>query len=191
VFAQAGIFLVDTLGGLFSLALLLRFLLELWRAPARNPLSQFVRALTDFAVQPARRVIPGWRGVSTAPLVLAWLCEFLQLVLVLKLRGHPFSAAAGTAVAGLALLALLQLAKLVVYILMVVLIVQAVLSWVNPYTPLGPIINAVARPVLAPLRRFVPPVANVDLTPLVAIIVLQLVLMLPVAWLEALLSRLL
>jgi YggT family protein len=191
LFAQAGIFLVNTIGGLLSAALLLRFMLQLWRAPARNPLADFLAALTDFAVRPTRRAIPGWWGLDIASLVLAWLSELIQLIAVLKIRGHQFGPAIGTVAAGLGALAVLQVVKLSVYILMVVLIVQAVLSWVNPHTPLAPTLNAVTRPLLKPLRRVVPPVANVDLTPLAAIIVLQLVLMLPLAWLEALAFRLL
>jgi YggT family protein len=191
VLTQAAIFLVNTLGGLFTVALLLRFLLQLWHAPARNPLADFLAALTNFAVRPARRVIPGWWGLDLASLVLAWLSELIQLLIVLKVRGHEFGPEVGVAVTGLSALALLQAAKLVVYILMVVLIAQAVLSWVNPYTPLAPTLKAVTRPILKPFRKLIAPVGNVDLTPLAAIIALQLVLMLPFAWLEALAGRLL
>jgi YggT family protein len=191
VFAQAGIFLINTIGGLFTVTLLLRFLLQLWRAPSRNPLSDFLAALTNFAVRPARRLIPGWWGLDIATLVLAWLCELAQLLLVLQLRGFEFGPAVGTAAVVLALLAVLELAKLAVYIVMVAVVMQAVLSWINPYSPLAPLLNAVARPVLKPFRRIIPPVGNVDLSPLVALIMLQLVLMLPFAWLEALTWRLL
>ncbi len=191
MFAQAGIFLVNTIGGLFTVALLLRFLLQLWRAPLRNPLSDFLSAMTDFAVRPARRVIPGWWGLDIATLMLAWLCELAQLLLVLQLRGYEFGPAVGAAAVALALLAVLELAKLAVYIVMVAVVMQAVLSWVNPYNALAPLLNAATRPVLRPFRRLIPPVANVDLSPLAALIVLQLVLMLPFAWLEALTWRLL
>ena len=50
------------------------------------------------------------------------------------------------------------------------------LSWVNPYSPLGPVVHQFTRPLLAPIQRFVPPIANIDLSPLVAILALQLVL---------------
>ena len=62
--------------------------------------------------------------------------------------------------------------------------VQAILSWVNPYSPIGPLLSSLTQPFLRPLQRRVPMVANVDLSPLVLIIVLQLILMVPVAWLE-------
>jgi len=191
VLAQAAVFLVNTLGGLFTVALLLRFLLQLWRAPARNPLADFLAALTDFAVRPARRVIPGWWGLDIATPGLAWLCEFAQLLLVLRLRGYEFGPAVGAAAVALSLLAALELGKLVVYIMMVAVIAQAVLSWISPYHALAPLLNAATRPVLRPLRRVIPPLANVDLSPLAALIALQLLLMLPFAWLEAQIWRLL
>ena len=73
MFAQAAIFLITTIGGLFTLALLLRFVLQILRAPARNQLSEFLAVVTDFVVRPARRVIPGLWGIDLATLTLAWL----------------------------------------------------------------------------------------------------------------------
>jgi YggT family protein len=191
VLAHAAIFLVDTLGGLFTVALLLRFLLQLWRAPSRNPLSDFLAALTNFVVRPARRVVPGWWGLDLATLVLAWLSELAQLLLVLHLRGYEFGPAVGTAAVALGLLAALEVAKLAVCILMIAVIMQAVLSWINPYNRLTGLLSAATRPLLRPFRRVIPPLANVDLSPLAALVALQLLLMLPFAWLEALIWRML
>lgn len=181
---QAAIFLVETILGLFTLALLLRFYLQLVRAPYRNPVSQFLSALTDFAVIPARRVIPGLWGMDLATLALAWLSEVLQLVIVLALRGMDSGAASGAVVVAILVLAAVKVLKMSIYILMVAVIVQAILSWVNPYSPIGPLLSSLTQPFLRPLQRRVPMVANVDLSPLVLIIVLQLILMVPVAWLE-------
>lgn len=188
---QALIFLITTLGGLFALALLLRFMLQLLRAPARNQLSDFLAALTDFAVRPARRVIPGLWGLDLATLMLAWLIEAAQLWLVLQLKGYELGAAVGIALAALALLAALQVARLGLYIVMFAVLMQAVLSWVNPYNPLTPLLAGVTRPLLRPFQKLVPPLANVDLSPLFALIVCQLLLTVPLAWLEAAASRLL
>lgn len=189
--SQAGIFLINTVGGLFSVALLLRFLLQLWRAPLRNPLSEFLAALTDFAVRPTRRVIPGLWGLDLATLVLAWASELVQLWLVLEIRGYELGPAVGLALAAFGALAALQVARLALYIVMAAVIMQAVLSWINPYSPLAPLLNSVTRPVLRPFRKLIPPIANVDLSPLLALIVLQLVLMVPLEWLDALARRLL
>lgn len=187
---QAAIFLVETIVGLLSLALLLRFYLQVVRAPYRNPVSQFLCALTDWAVIPARRVVPGLWGMDLASLVLAWLCEVLVLFAVLALRGMEAEAATGTVIVAILVLAAVKILKISIYILMVAVIVQAILSWVNPYSPIGPLLNSLTQPFLRPLQKRVPMVANVDLSPLVLIIVLQLILMLPVAWLEMNVARL-
>jgi YggT family protein len=189
--ANALIFLIETVAWLFTLALLLRFLMQWARAAQRNPVSDFVNALTDFAVKPARRVIPGLWGLDLATLVLAWLVQFVELFLVLQLRGVELGPAAGQAILAIVLLAGVNLVRLVLYIVIAVVIVQAVLSWINPYSPIAPLLNALTRPMLRPLQRRIPMVANVDLSPLVIIIVCQLLLMLPVAYLEGVLTRLL
>jgi len=183
--SQALVFLVETVLGLFALALLLRFYLQLVRAPFRNPVSQFVCAATDFAVIPARRVVPGLWGMDLATLGLAWLAQFLNLFLVFQIKGMGLGPSPVVMVLGLALLAAVQLFKVSVYILMVAVLVQALLSWVNSHTPVAPALDALTRPFLRPIQKRLPVLGGVDLSPLVLIVACQLVLMLPVAWLEA------
>jgi YggT family protein len=190
LFTNALIFLVNTVFGLFVVALLLRFYLQWVRAPYRNPLSEFLQALTDFMVRPARRVIPGLWGLDLATFALAWLLQILELVVVLQIQGRGFGEAMGSTLAVMALLALVLLVKIFLYILMVAVIVQVVLSWVNPYSPVMPLLNSMTRPFLRPFQRRIPPIGNVDLSPLFAIVVIQLLLMLPVAWLEVAVTRL-
>ena len=97
--AQTLIFIVSALGDLFAFALITRFLLQWVRAPARNQLSEFVAALTNFIVIPARRFVPGLWGLDLATLLLALLTEALKLWLMLEIKGAQPGAAAG-AVAG-------------------------------------------------------------------------------------------
>jgi YggT family protein len=189
--AQTLVFLVTTIGDLFVLALLLRFFLQWLRAPARNQLSLFVAALTDFIVRPARRVIPGWWGLDLATLIVAWLVAALQLWLVLLIKGYEPGSSAGIAVAALAALAVLAIVRLIIYIVMIAVILQAVLSWVNPYNELGPLLASVTRPFLRPFQKRVPLIANVDLSPLFVLIICQLLLAVPLVWLEATVARLL
>lgn len=190
MFNNALIFLVTTVFGLFVVALLLRFYLQWARAPVRNPLSMFLQALTDFMVRPARRLIPGLWGLDLATLALAWLVQLVEVLLVLQIKGYGLGPAAGQAFAASALLALVLLVKIGLYIVAVTVIVQVVLSWLGPYSPLMPLANSMTRPFLRVFQRRVPPIGNVDLSPLFALVVIQLVLMLPVAWLEAAVSRL-
>jgi YggT family protein len=182
--ANALIFLVKTVFGLFTIALLLRFYIQWARAAYRNPLSEFLGALTDFIVRPARRVIPGLWGLDLATLVTAWLVQFLELSLVLQISGAPVGAGAGGIIAGLALLSIVTIVKLGLYIIIAVVVCQVVVSWVNPYTPVAPLLNSMTRPLLRPFQRLIPAIANVDLSPLVLIIVCQLLIMLPITYLE-------
>lgn len=189
--ADALVFLVETAGWLLTLALLLRFLMQWARAAHRNPVADFVIALTNWAVLPARRVIPGLGGLDLATLAVAWLVQFVELFLVLQLRGYELGTDAGQAILAMLLLAGVALVRMLLYIVIFVVIVQAILSWVNPYSPIAPVLNALTRPVLRPFQRTIPTVANVDLSPLFAIIACQLLLMLPVAWAQGALMRLL
>jgi YggT family protein len=189
--AQTLSFLVTTVGDLFAFALLVRFLLQWVRAPARNQLSEFVAAITNFAVIPARRVIPGLWGLDLATLLLALLTEAVKLWLLLDIKGYQLGSAIGTVLVALMAMAAIHVTQLVVYLVMGALILQAILSWVNPYSPIAPILNSVTRPFLRPFQRVIPLVANVDLSPLAALLVCQLILAVPLAWLEANLGRLL
>ena len=188
---QALVFLLETFLGLFVLALLLRFLLQVVRAPVRNPLSNFVAALTDFIVRPARRVIPGLWGYDLSSLVIAWLVQLVLVTSVLWAKGYDFAAPVGVATVGLVGLSAVNLLKTLIYIVLVATIIQAVLSWINPYSPIAPILNAMTRPFLNVFRRRIPPIGSVDLSPLFVLVVCQLLLMWPVVYLHGVFVRML
>ena len=186
---QMLIFLLDTLLGLFSLVLLLRFYMQLLRAPHRNPLSQFLIAITDFLVRPARRVIPGFGGIDFPTLLLAWLTQLILLAGVYILQGYNFTSTIGLAAGALALLALVEIIKMTLYIIMAAVIIQAVLSWFNPYSTLAPVLDSFTRPFLGVIRARIPPIGNIDLSPLFVLIIIQLLLFV-VARTEGEISRL-
>ena len=177
-------FLIQTLGNLFVIAVLLRFMMQLFRVPFRNSFAHFIVTLTDFAVKPLRRVVPGLLGLDWACLVLAWLVELAVVTAGYWLDGFPFGLAGGRVWPVMLGLAAVKLLSLAVYLVIGLTLVRAVLSWVNSNTPLMPVVYALTEPFLRPLRRFVPMVANVDLTPLVLFILCQLVLMVPLLALE-------
>lgn len=181
-------FLLETFLGLFALALLLRFYLQWVRAPARNPLSHFLAALTDWIVRPARRVIPGLWGLDLATLVLAWATEVVLMLATFWLKGASLGPAVGASLVLIGFLGIVQLAKLSLWILMLAVIVQAVLSWVSPYSPLMPLSNTLVRPFLRVFQKRIPPVGNVDLSPLFVLVVCQMLLFV-IAWLEGSVSR--
>lgn len=185
--AQALIFVIETIINLFVLAVLTRFYAQALRAPIRakagNPIVDFIVALTDFAVKPMRKVVPGMLGLDFASLLVAWIAEIVLLLVKAAILAPAAFTHAGLWPA-VALLALVCLLKLSIYLLIGVVIVQAILSWVNPYHPLRPFFDALARPFVRPFQRFIPLVGGVDLSPFVLLILLQVLLMVPVAYLE-------
>jgi len=157
-----GNFVVDFL----CAALLIRFIMQGMRLTFINPLGRFILAVTEWIVRPVRRWIPRIRGIEGAPLMLAWLIQGLWLFMIT-------SDAPATAVM---LVAIVEVMRLLLHLAMGIIIVSAVLSWVNPYAPLAPLFNALSRPLLRPFRRFIPPIGGVDLSPLVLLLLLQILL---------------
>jgi YggT family protein len=185
---QALRFLIDTAFAFVVYAALLRFIMQWLRAPFRNPIGQAVTALTDWAVKPLRKLLPGFGGYDWASLFFAWLGQVLWLAALAALGGAEFS---GTLAGYLLLLAVIELLKASLWILIGAVFIQAILSWVAPDGPLAGVLNALTFRVLAPIRRVVPPLGgSLDLSPLIVIVLAQLALILPVAWLEQSLAQL-
>ena len=181
--AEIGQLLVDVVASFFVYLLLARFHFQWLRVPFRNPIGAFVVALTDWIVRPARRVVPGLGGFDIATLLVAWLVQTFALWVLYSLKSADPGGAGVSVVPLLGVLALFDLVRYSLYILIFAVLVQVVLSWVNPHSPVEPFFNAMTRPFLAPIRRFAPPIANVDLSPLVLLVVLQ-VLLIPLAHLR-------
>lgn len=171
---------VRFVGGFFVFMLLLRFHFQWLRVPFRNQVGEFVIATTNWLVMPARRVVPPVLGLDLASALCAWLLQALIAAILVTVAGRDLSSAPGIAAGILFGQALVDLIQYSAEILLVVVIAQAVLSWINPYNPLQPLLDAITRPFLRPIRRFVPPVANVDLSPVVLILAIFL-LMVPFA----------
>ena len=171
------IFLVDAVVSFFCTLFLLRFLMQVTRVSFAGQFGDFVVKLTNWAVKPLRRVIPGIGGMDWASLVAALALQILLSALVVGLAG-PQLAADGGAMALMALwFAVRTLLRLAIYIVIGALVVQAVLSWINPHSPLAAPASQLTSPILDPIRRFVPLISGIDLSPLVAILLLQAVLM--------------
>ena len=181
---DAAQFLLRTLFDLAACAFFLRFWMQWARVPFHNPFAQFVVKVTDFAVKPLRRVLPGLFGLDWASLVPFFIAELLMVLSIHWVMGYPFSVAGGGVIPGFLLLALASSLRLALYLLIGFILLQAVLSWVNPFSPLAPVFYALSRPVLGPFQKIVPAMGGIDLSPLVALIVVQLLLIAPVAALE-------
>jgi YggT family protein len=167
---QIASFLVDTLFTFFVVLLLLRFHFQWLRVPFRNPVGEFVLATTSWMVLPARRVIPGLAGLDLPTLLLAWVVQALGIWIQAAIREVE------PGMAAVVFVALIDLVRYSLYILVAAVIIQVVFSWLNPYTPVAPVLDALTRPFLRPLRRLIPPIGSFDLTPLVLVVLAQVVL---------------
>ncbi len=173
---QAIHFLLETLTGFFSGLFLLRFLMQLMRVSFSNPLGAFVVQLTHWVIRPLRRVVPGLFGLDLASVLAAYLLQCLLYAVLVALYGALES---GTLpFLSVFLYALLGLLRVFIYLFIVLLFARAILSWVNPYSPVAAPVAQLTQPLLRPIQRILPLIANIDLSPLVMILLLQAVLML-------------
>jgi YggT family protein len=167
---QIPAFLLDVIVGLLGGACLLRLYMQYHRVPFGNPLGRFVFAITDWIVLPLRRVVPPVKRWDLASAVAAWLLVMTKFILLWMLAGGFGRWAI------LPLVSLIGLLQLAVSGLTALLIVYAILSWVpGASSVLQDLIARLAEPLVRPLRRFIPLLGGVDLSPLAAIVLLQVV----------------
>ena len=163
--------------GFITIALLARFFMQWQRVGFRNQVGQFVVACTDWLVIPLRRVIPGLFGMDLASLLPAWVFQTGFVFIELGLRGVPFAGEPLGMLAGVWGMGLLELLRMALYLVFAVVLVSAIMSWFSPHAPAAAVFHALADPFLRPFRRVVPMIANVDLSPLVLLLLLQILLM--------------
>ncbi len=156
--------IVDTIAGLLGAVLLLRFWMQAIRVRPPSSVAQFTFQLSDWLVRPLRRLVPGVGGYDWASLIGAFLIVFLATS-VLFIAGVPAQT--------VLLMALHRFLQWILYGFMALLVIEAIFSWINPHAPLAPFVRALNEPLLNPLRRVVPLVGNLDLSLLVALILLQ------------------
>ena len=164
----AVIFLIQTLFGFYILAVMLRFLLQCVRADFYNPLVQFLVRITNPPLLPLRRIVPGYRGLDLASVVLAFALQLAEVLLVTLLLDRNAS------VGSLLLLTVAELLKLLINIYLWSVVIQAVLSWFNPdpYHPAARVLAQLTAPLLRPARRLLPPFSGVDLSPMLVVVAL-------------------
>lgn len=167
---DAAIFIIQTLGSLYLLIVLMRFILQLVRANFYNPLCQFVVKATQPLLKPLRRVIPSLFGLDMSSLVLALLLQILLFVVILMLNGYQ----AFTVL--LLPWGLIGIFSLFLKIIFWSMIISVILSWVAPgsRSPGAELVAQITEPVLAPFRRLIPNLGGLDISPIFAFIVIQL-----------------
>ncbi|MBH1962833.1 MAG: YggT family protein [Comamonadaceae bacterium] len=160
-------FLLEVAATLVGGACLLRLYMGWRRMSMVNPVGRFVLALTDWLVLPLRRVIPPRGSVDASSLLGAWLIKLLQFaVMLLLLGGHGWAV--------LPVLALLGIVKLAISVATAVVLVSVIMSWVQNQSSMGDVFERLSAPLLAPLRRVIPPIGGIDLSPLALLVLLQI-----------------
>ncbi|MBS0492899.1 MAG: YggT family protein, partial [Proteobacteria bacterium] len=154
-------YLLEVVSGLLTGACLLRLYMQLQRVPFGNPVGRLVFALTDWLVVPLRKLLPSAGRWDLSCLVAAFLLQLLQYLLLWLLVGG------GLGLAWLPWIAAFSLARVVVSGLMGLLIAYAILSWMQTSSPISDVIARLCEPLLRPVRRVVPLMGGIDLSPLV------------------------
>ncbi|MGA8260974.1 MAG: YggT family protein [Arenicellales bacterium] len=174
-FNNAGLFLVDTFFGLYILVVLVRFMLQWLRADFYNPVSQFIVTVTNPPLRILRRFIPGLWGIDLASVVLLLALSMLKSWLILSMVGRS------TTFPGLLIYSIGLLLQLTIYVFIFTIFVRVILSWIAPYQGYNPVLRVLydlTEPIMAPARRLIPPIAALDISPIVVFIFLYLTLML-------------
>lgn len=172
--SNPAVFLIQTFFGIYILIVLIRFLLQLFRADFYNPISQFIVKVTTPVLNPLRRIIPGVGGIDLSSLVLAWLLQAIALGLISAVVGN------GLNPIGPLVWAIPELAELTINIFLYGIFIQVILSWVAPsgQNPAIGLIHTLTEPVLAPARKLLPPISGLDLSPMLVMVGLMLLKML-------------
>ena len=170
--SDTGIFLIDTVIGLYTLVVMLRFLFQLTGADFYNPISQTVVKLSNPPLVRLRRVVPSLPGIDTAAVVLLLILEMCRIAGINLLSGHS------PAIVGLVLLSVGELLKLAIYIVIFSIFIRAMLSWFSGtgYTPVLRLMHTFTEPVLKIFRRLLPVTGGLDFSPIAVFIVFMVVL---------------
>ena len=158
---------IDTAATIVAGLLLFRFWMQAVRVRPPFSLGQFIFRLTDWLVLPLRRVLPGVGGYDWASLIGAVLIIMASMAVQLGVQS-------AFGVEPWLLLSLLSLVHAIAYGFIGLIILEVILSWVNPHAPIAPTVRALTDPVLSPFRRVLPSIAGVDLSPVLAFLVLRI-----------------
>lgn len=178
---SAALFLITTLFDMYIFVLLIRIILVYVRADYYNPVSQIIIKLTQPLITLLQRFIPKYKTFELASIVLVLLLEMIKFLLLgILLIGMPKPM-------GLIILAIADAGKSLINIFFYAIVLQAILSWVNAgYSPIALILTKITTPILRPIQRVVPLVGGIDISPIPAMILLQLLIIILISPLFAL-----
>jgi YggT family protein len=171
---EALLFLISTLFDMYLFLLVIRVLLAYAGANYFDPITQFIVRCTDFAVKPLRRLIPNMHGIEVSSLILILALEFIKYLLIASLNLDALS------IPGLFIMGFADMLKIILQTMFYAIILQAILSWVQPGSPINNLLYKINAPIMRPVQRLCPVVGGMDISPIPAMIIIQLLIILVV-----------
>jgi YggT family protein len=170
-FANAGVYLIQTFFGLYTMALMLRFLMQVSRVDYYNPISQAIVKVTDPAINPFRSVIPNVRGIEFATIATAFAVQLIAVMLILMLWGAPFFSPIYLA------WVMLGLFSIVFKIYFFALIVLVISSWIAPQSshPALNLVHQITEPICIPARKLLPPMGGMDFSIILVFVFINII----------------
>jgi len=184
-------FIITTIFDLYILLVLLRFMLQMFRADFRNPVSQFIVKATAPPLKYLRRGIPSISGQDVSAIVLCLVVTYVKFVLLRLLDteavtiNNTVAFIGSVSYLGLLIYSVADLISLFLSIFLIAILIQVIMSWISPgnYNPVIGLVNSLATPALRPIQKFIPPIGGLDISPLfamLAIVVLKMLLIPPI-----------
>ncbi len=164
-------FIIETIVGLYLTVVILRFLFQLLQVDFRNPVSRFIITATNPPLKILRRYIPGMYGIDLSSVALILIIGLIKTGLLLTLSGYPFN------IPGALMITIAEVLTTITWTLIIVILGSAILSWVAPVSqhPVVHLINSMSNPLIRPFRKILPPIQGIDLSPLLALLALNLI----------------
>jgi YggT family protein len=176
MFGEIARFVLNTVFTLFGAALLLRAWMQFVRMPPYNPVSNAVMQATNWLVLPLRKILPATKSIDLASIIAAFIAAFVFLILMVLLAGVD-PAGIPVLLPTLLLVALITVVKWALNLIIWMTILMALLSWLNPQSPAMPLLYQLTAPFLEPLRRVLPRMGGIDLSPILLFVIVQVLLM--------------
>ncbi len=166
------LFLINTLFDLYIFVLIVRLVLVYVGANYFDPTTQFITKLTDFLIRPLRKIIPNYGRIEFSTLIVVIVLELIKFLAISSITfGLPN-------IVGLFILAFADALKLLIQTFFYAILLQAIMSWIQPYSPMNQMLYQFTSPIMRPFRRIIPPIGGIDISPIAALIILQLLIIL-------------
>lgn len=167
------IFLISTLFDIYLFILIIRVILVYVESDYYNPVTQFIVKATSFIIKPLRHYIPDYHRIELASVALILVLELIKFLIISILSfGFPNN------IIGLIIIVFGDTIKLTIETFFYTILLQAILSWIQPGGSINRDLERLTSPILRPLQRFIPPISGLDITPLIALVILQLIIIL-------------